>query len=61
MLFGPRTKVFFGAGEGIGAGVGVSWSEVAGGFVITTSISLSFGFNPFFLSPGFNVGTIDPF
>jgi hypothetical protein len=59
-IYGERNKVFIGAGEGFGGGIGLAWGKVPKnrGNIITTTISAGFSISPVFLNAGFNNGEI---
>jgi len=48
-FYGPRTKVYGSAGEGISAGIGYSWSTAFGETVTATSIQVSIGLSAWFI------------
>jgi RHS repeat-associated protein len=58
-LFGARDKVWLSAGEGISAGGAFSWSSFNGINVYGSSIQISIGLSPWFISGGYNHGVIE--
>ncbi len=58
MLYGDRHKAWLGVGEGFSGGFSGAWSNVPGGWIITTEFNAGAGASLFLLGGGYNFGTI---
>jgi len=58
MLEGYRDKIYGGVDAGVSLGIGISFTEWEGNYIIGTSFKFGFGITPFLIDGGYNQGEI---